>query len=107
MNRKDCIHDNYDEFDYYKTCGKVCPLECTTSTYGITAQSITYITSPEKTALARSKIGLHNNITDLSDQVLEERILSLYIFYEDLKYTEITQIAKTTETDLVSKVGGK
>jgi len=42
----------------------------------------------------------------MSDEEVGKRVLSFYVFYEDLKFTQITQIAKTTSTDLVSKVGG-
>lgn len=103
--KQTCIHDEYDKFDYYQACKSLCPLECNTTTYDITAQSIKYVTSQSKLALARSVIPLAE-IAGLSDTTLASRILSLYVFYEDLKFTEITQIAKTTPTDLVSKIGG-
>ncbi len=106
QSQKACVNAKYDEFDYFNECSVECPLECTTSSYDITAQSISYITSTEKIASFREILSRKYNLVNMSDEEVGKRVLSLYVFYEDLKFTQITQIAKTTSTDLVSKVGG-
>ena len=74
--------------------------------FGLTAQSIIKESSTQDLESSRELISLNRNISDVSDDELNSRILNLFIFFEDLKYTEIKQIAKTTQTDLVSKIGG-
>ena len=56
----------------------MCPFECSSTTFDIFQNEIEYDNS------------------------------SLYMnfFYSDLKYTEITQSVKTTQTDLISNTGG-
>ena len=66
------------KFDYSENCSHICPLECSSISFD----------------------DFQNEIIDQSG------ILQLNFFYSDLKYTEITQSVKTTQTDLISNTGG-
>ena len=50
-----------------------------------------------------SKYPPNHNITY---EELKQSVLSVTIYYEDNTYTEITQVAKTGITDLISSMGG-
>ena len=66
-------------FDVKGNCSRICPLECVSTSFSV----------------------LQSEISNFeSDQ------LWLNFHYSDRKYTEISQLVKTTEADLVSNTGG-
>lgn len=87
-------------------CKENCPLECETISYSTDFISITYNPSQERFDKNKASIATQNNISNLSDSELKSRMLSFYIYFEHLKFTEITQIPKTTVSDLISAIGG-
>ncbi len=66
------------EFDYIGNCSHVCPLECSSTSFEIFG--------------CESRSNLN--------------VLLMNFYYSEQKYTEITQIEKTTMADLVSNAGG-
>lgn len=87
-------------------CKESCPLECETISYDIDFQLINYRPDGSRFDSNKAAIELRNGILNTTDDVLRTQMLSLYVYYSDLSYTEITQIPKITVTDLISNIGG-
>ena len=98
-----CSNKVFDSFSYEAECAQQCPLECDTTYFSLFEKfSPTFLTEFE---------GFDKNISanfDLSNLTAEqiENIVWFRVKYENLKYTEISQTAKTTFADLVSNLGG-
>ena len=75
--KNDCLKSE-DKFNKVKKCIDKCPLECDSLDFSYSVQT-------------------YNLIDYLS---------TIKIFYNSLKYTEISQIAKVTPTDVVANFGG-
>ncbi len=69
------------DFDYKGNCSKLCPLECTSTTFEITKNEVKL--SPSDPIQLRMKF-----------------------YYSDRKYTEITQSVKVKLSDFISNAGG-
>jgi hypothetical protein len=74
-------HQLYNQFDYQGNCSKMCPLECTSTTFDTI-----------------------ENEMDLNPS--DPIHLFLNFFYHDRKYTEVTQSVKVTFADFTSNTGG-
>lgn len=79
----------HNDFDYEANCFDVCPREC---------NSIKYEYEPQDLA---GVAAVGDNVIPLTNSSF-----SLCIYFEDLRYTLITQKPKTTWADLISKIGG-
>lgn len=98
-----CVYNVYNKIfeNIEKNCGQLCPKECDTVDYLITTS----------TAGFPSDIQLENYMKkyshlNLTKEDLKNGILSVNIYYSELKYTEINQVLQYTFWDLVSSVGG-
>ena len=103
---KDCIKNVFESSNNMEECGSVCPKECTTTTFKMNVQSIRYNPAEEKLNKDRERIARINDIGNVSSNELKLKILSIFIFYEELKYTEIEQILKMPIGDYISLLGG-
>ena len=101
-----CLKVEYDAFDYTKQCSHLCPVECDSNHYTVKKQAVSYLPSGEKLIELREWLKVKNKDSDLSDRKLISKIMYMNFFYENLKYTSITQIPKMIFSDLVSNVGG-
>ena len=70
---------NDEAFSYETECSQNCPSECTSNTYDFDQNEIVYENS------SYLKVNFH---------------------FVDQKYTELTQIVKTSQADLISSTGG-
>ena len=80
QNQSGCIFSNKLNFfreQLVNKCEKYCPLECETVSYSV-------------------GFSMYNAINRTE----------VFVYYESLKYTSITQIAKSKEFDLISNIGG-
>ncbi len=73
--------DLLNQFDYKGNCSKMCPSECTSTTFDVIENEMT----------------LNPN---------DSNFLNILFFYSDRKYTEITQTVKVTGADFISNAGG-
>ena len=76
-------------FDYFKNCNDFCPLEC-------------------KSVIIEAKETEILEIKKMKSILLNasETSRALFLYFQELKYTEIFQIPITSVTDLVSNIGG-
>lgn len=108
---KKCIDKIYDDFvkkNINEECSKYCPLECDTIAYYISTSSAnfpsnTYVDRIIDDSKIKSKYPAGYN---LSSDNLKNSLLAFNIYYQDLSYSEITQIPKSDIIDLVSGMGG-
>jgi hypothetical protein len=84
----------------------ICPLECETTKYTVSSSmsspiSPNFIHFLKNSSKVRNYYGL--NITD---QQFGSSIVSFYINYDELEYTEIVEMPSYTLTILISNIGG-
>ena len=84
-NIKACVDLFLSKFEVEK-CSKYCPLECDTLNYKISHSS--------------------KMISSLETSIIRTKMFKVYVFYEDLKYTLITQKPKIELFGLISNIGG-
>jgi len=105
-------NDNYLtevlNFDTEKYCPvNLCPLECDTVSYDLSKSLMYYNEVYHKIALENYKnltqiiLGLNLTLKEIS-----RRLVGVYIYYDKLSFTQISQIPKTSPWDLVSSLGG-
>ena len=89
-----------------------CPLECEKTTYLLSTSHSDY-PSPEYTKFLKTHpiIPKAFNISSfdsnsIDEDLLKKSIASINVFYDDLRYTKISQIAKMSFKDLMSNIGG-
>jgi len=95
------------EFDYMENCDDLCPLECTSTTFlthGVELSTEMFTSTFTSTGV----YGMLRNSreTNETDDEINQRILGVDFFYEDLKYKQITQTPKTNWYGLISNIGG-
>jgi len=95
-----------DECNKNKTidCKAICPLECDQTIFDITRLTINKSLTPDGFAKCRHK--LKGKIPEMTDSELNLRSLVLFVYFERLEYTMITQTPSMTVIDLVSSIGG-
>ena len=121
-----CVSNVYELFykqDVNKKCSPYCPLECDSITYSLSVSHSSY-PNPEyakylksqpiiQSKFQNSKTSSINSTLDknysieISDRELKQSIAAIRIYYNDLKYTFVTQIPKMNILDLLANVGGQ
>ncbi|RNA22809.1 acid-sensing ion channel 1 isoform X2 [Brachionus plicatilis] len=93
---------------YKKSIESFCPLECESITFGVTKSISRYPSVSYGNDLVKTKQikALFGNRTNISIDELRENILSLNIYYEYLKQTEITENRSINWDGLVGSIGG-
>ena len=99
---KDCVSQLFLSFQKNKeeTCSEYCPMECNSFSYDVTHYS--------ETLLSKGNIsGSQFLFADFkSYENVSRSYFEISVFYEELKYTLISQRPKTEIFDLISNVGG-
>jgi len=85
-------------------CKAICPLECDQTSFDITRLTLNKPLRPDDLAKCRQK--LKGKIPEMTDSELNLRSLVLFVYFERLEYTMITQTPSMTVIDLVSSIGG-
>jgi len=97
---------NYDKVTY---CNHLCPLECEITQYKITESmfSLVDFSNIEEFSLQNKPlIEKKLNVTINSTEEFNKNFLNLFVNFDSLKYTKISQTPKTTLSSLVSNLGG-
>lgn len=87
----------------------MCPLECSSTIFNIEKSFATYPSRDYDETLKldpylRSLYG--DNIKTLTDTVLEQSLLGLEIYFNDIEYTSITEAPSVTIEGMVANIGG-
>ena len=106
-----CVTQSYTEFGkttkYLDECD--CPLECQKSGYTYSYSMSEYPTKSYMNTLKNSSLiqkFYANNDQNITYENLREKILTVRIFYDELKHTIIRNEVKTSLASLVSNLGG-
>lgn len=108
----ECANKANSEFPRVKLeiCSEsICPTQCETTTYSLFSSLSGYPTDAHldlllnKSTLLKAK---YPNQTAVDRTRLKNNLMKLEVYYEELKVTTITQIAKTSGIDLISSIGG-
>lgn len=105
---QNCFKNQLTSFNSTEECSRDCPLECDTSSYSTSVQTLSYLFTGPSTfdkKMFNDFIKLFKNSLDPLNMI-ELRGVGLNVIMNDMRYMEITQSAKMTGTDLVSNIGG-
>jgi hypothetical protein len=85
-----------------------CPMECNSVDYTISTSVSGPLTKSYLNLLRKNKIIISkfDNISQVSDQDLANSIVRVYINYDQLAYTNITEVGAFTVINLISNIGG-
>jgi hypothetical protein len=98
----ECVFDFYDQ-PITDKCIKKCPLECETVSYEIFTSFDSYPNPGYYTNYLMSK----ENLKGLTYNDFQTSMAGVYIYYEYMRYTFISENPSKTIVDLLSSVGGK
>ena len=101
--------DEVKNYDEEKDCNHLCPLECESTQYKIfeSKSQLAATTDIEKYSKELiPKIEKKLNITINSKDEFNQNYLELFVFFDSLQYTKISQTPKTTLSALISNLGG-
>ena len=112
-----CISQVYPSlYKYVNTkCLQHCPENCETIDYRITASHSQFPNPNYANSYLKNYSTLQpyfqpeselNSRIEIDNDLLKKSLALINIFYEDLKYTKVSQIAKMNFEDLLSNVGG-
>jgi hypothetical protein len=106
----DCFNKKLKFYDYVKSCSTFCPKECHSVSFSSTSSSFLYfqsITNDDKEKFKKyAKLnGISLSGINPTDNV-EYKGLAINLYLNDMKYTEISELAKMAGIDLVSNIGG-
>ena len=92
--------------DFSLNCSNYCPLECESINYSVRMSFADYPNpryANEAVLNSPMKSQISNNTTY---DILKKSMVSINVFYSDLKYTSVSQIPKLSLEDLISNIGG-
>jgi len=106
---KAILKEEVKNYDKFKNCNHLCPLECESTQYKISESTFTlgdFSNIEEYSLEVIPRIEKKLNITIHSTEEFNKNNLQLLVNYDSLKYTKISQTPKTTLSTLVSNLGG-
>ena len=99
---------NYYSNNTFKDYLEKCPLECNSMTYEISAFQSDYPSYNEYLNLLNNSALIskfpNGNLTSINE--LKQSLYKIYIYFENLEYTEISQQPQYTIWNLISNIGG-
>ena len=110
------LTESFFKKNIYKICSPYCPLECNDITYSLSVShsdfpNPNYAEILKKKPIIQSKFQKSKVFTNESlivdNNELKKSIAAITIYYDDLKYTLISQIPKMSFEDLLANIGGQ
>lgn len=92
--------------DVKNLCYKHCPLECEFTNYQLTMSSSNYPTRLFSDFILETKNRTILNNTVSTHEEVRENLVSVLIYFDELKYTFISESESITSTALISNIGG-
>jgi len=100
------LKDEVKNYDMEKNCNHECPLECETTQYKVAELKYSFLEYSEYSLPWIPEVEKRLNITINSTKEFSKDLLQMTLFFDSLKYTQISQTPKTTLSGLVSNLGG-
>ncbi len=102
----DCVEAIKDSFDFQKKC-RLCPLECDSVSYDLVSQ--TRNIAENRIELSRMKTEYSERkekFSNYSFEYVQEKIIKFQINFDKLGYLHVSELPKTTFTNLIAELGG-
>jgi len=102
-------NEEVKNYDKVRNCDHLCPLECESTQYRISESkfSLDDYSNSETYSLEKIPVvGKKLNVTINSTNEFNKNYLEVYVFFDSLKHTKISQTPKTSLSALVSNLGG-
>ena len=110
------LSESFYKQDINKICSPFCPLECNDVTYSLSVSHSNfpnpqYAEFLKKQPIIQSKFQnskfSHNDSLKIDNYELKNSIVAITLYYDDLKYTVISQHSKMSFEDLLANIGGQ
>jgi hypothetical protein len=99
---------NYYSNNTFRNNLDMCPLECNSMTYEISASQSDYPSYNEYLSLLNNSALIskfpNGNLTSINE--LKQSLYQIYIYFENLEYTKISEQPQNTIWNLISNIGG-
>ena len=103
----ECFSNGFSKYNETQECAHLCPSECESTDFEISLQSLQFYPELFKniygSLISNSSKSFNLNQEEAS---ILNRSFIVRVYYESLKYTETSQVSKTTVPDIISIVGG-
>lgn len=111
LNEKEyeCLVSSYLDFfdrDNRENCSGQCPLECESISYETKISHSDFPSRAYAKKLLKSIKIFANENSKIDYNILRENVLNIKIYFEDLKYTLISEKPKILVEDLLATIGG-
>jgi len=93
-------------YDRETNCNLLCPLECESTQYKISQSMLPLTEYSEYTLPWIPVVEKKLNMTVNSTEEFNKNFLEIFLFFDSLKYTKISQTPKMSMSALVSNFGG-
>jgi hypothetical protein len=111
-----CLDAYSNRNDFLLKCNQECPVECNQVSFPLNRVDVgwdlikgtVYFESKIYNSLTyyKAKVSKKFNISNMSDDEIKECLTRIYIYFNKLETTEITQSPSITTTSLIANVGG-
>jgi len=99
-------NDEVKSYDRETNCNDLCPLECESTLYRI-SQSMFSLSEYSEYSISWIPVAEKKlNITINSTEEFNKNFFDIFVYYDSLHYTKISQTPKTSLSALVSNLGG-
>ena len=102
------LNNEFSDNNYVKLhCLPRCPLQCNRTEYKTSVNSIQLVGNMYVPRI-RSKPSLLEDfvVRELNSETARQSVLRVYIFYDPLSYTQLTEFPNMTRFSLLSSIGG-
>ena len=100
------VIEEVKNYDRETNCNDLCPLECESTHYKITGSMLSLTEYSEYSLPWIPVVEKKLNITVNSTEEFNKNFLEIFVYFDSLQYTKISQPPKTTLSALVSNFGG-
>jgi hypothetical protein len=111
-----CVDANHNRNEFFLKCNQECPVECNQVSFPLNRidvewnflkNSVDFDSKLNKSlAYYKAMISKKFDIFNKSDDEIKKCLTRIYIYFNKLETTEITQSPNMSTTDLVANVGG-
>lgn len=100
---KNSVNKNLNEF-----CANYCPLECISNTFQIATSISNFPNSYGAFTLIKNKkiIRKFGENYTITQEDLRKTMIGFEVYYDELKYTKISEVEKVKVVDLIANIGG-
>jgi hypothetical protein len=103
---KICYDAYYNSSGILSKCNQKCPVECNQVSFQTKRVDIELDIDNNVVHYYKSTLAEKFNISEYTDDEFKKRVTRMYIYFDKLEITEITQSPSISLTSLIANVGG-